>query len=87
MAKMAKIALMQTSSVQEPIQFQQPTYSGDAVLIAYFSDLLQQELYKACDIITLELKNDLSNISKRLDTIENKLDSTISITSLIRTRR
>lgn len=76
MAEIAEIALSQNSSIQP--QTSVPTaYSGDAVLLARFSALLQQELSKACTIITTGIKDDFQNIGERLDTIDSKMDGTI----------
>lgn len=77
MAEFAEIALSQNSAV-----FSQPpapvtTYSGDTVLLARFSALLQQELSKACTIIPTGMKDDFQNIGERLDIIESKMDGTV----------
>lgn len=62
MAQLAELALSQNSTTtQAQAPMQMTTYTGDAVLLAKFSALLQEELSKACAIITTDLKDDFSN--------------------------
>lgn len=56
---------------------QQAHYSGDAVFLARFLNMLQQELSKACIIITTDLKKDIRSIGERIEQTETKVDNTV----------
>lgn len=77
MAEIAELALSQNSIGSEQQPPPPAAYSGDSVLLARFSALLQQELTKACQLITAEMKHDFNDIGDRLDTIESKMDGTV----------
>lgn len=49
------------------------------VQLARFSALLQQELYKACIIITTDIKGDFQTIGKRLNSKDAKVDGTVKL--------
>lgn len=76
-AEMTDLIFRQSSPVRELPEPQPTPYAGDAVLLACFSAMLQQELSKACSIITTDLKHDIQGIGERFEMIESKMDSTV----------
>lgn len=52
-------------------------YSGNAVLLARFCTMLQQELSKACTMINTNLKRDIHSLGERFVMIETKVDKII----------
>lgn len=57
------------------------TYSGDPILLARFSTLLEQELENASKRITSDLKHEFQELGSRIGTIEATLDDTITRTN------
>lgn len=76
MAEIADLAFSQPSPDHIMPTPQPAPYAGDAVFIARFSTLLQQELSKACSILTTVFKRDFHSIGERFDTTESKFDGT-----------
>lgn len=60
-----------------PSQPPQPEYSGDPIVLARFSTLLEQGLEKASGQITSDLKQEFKELGSRINTIETKLDDTV----------
>lgn len=56
-------------------------YSGDPILLARFSTLLEQGLEKASKRITMDLKQEFQALGSRIGTLESNLDATTSRTS------
>lgn len=56
-------------------------YSGDPILLARFSALLDQGLEKATTCITSDLKREFQELGTRIGTLENTLDDTITRTN------
>lgn len=77
MADMAESLFSQASPAHEEAPQHPAPYAGDAVLLARFSAMLQQELSKACSIITNDIKQDIQSFGTRIDTIETKIDETL----------
>lgn len=54
----------------------QPQYPGDPILLACFADLPQREIARATDKLASEIKQDLQELGKLLESIESKVDDT-----------
>lgn len=55
----------------------QPAYSGDPIILARFSALLEQRLEKASKRITGDLKQDFQDLGSRINAFKNKLYVTV----------